>query len=305
MVRLGMTRIAAMWIGLACIVLPPEAAHGQRVKAKSVPALRLSKGLLLFGTANDCRIQTMANGPAGLLLRDPSGIRILPPDASSSSQLLFGPTDDCSISVAPEGASGLLLRDPRGVRILNPNSTQPSQLLFGPTDACTITADPSGPAGLNFRDPRGFRFEGDLGVDGALVARSITEVSSRSMKEQVTPISDALATLRRLQGVRFRWRAEHGGGADVGFIAEDVAEVLPEIVHAAAVVGAPSAMNYGKVAAVVVEAVKTQQEQIERLARENADLHRRLAALEARLEKSPSVAPSREARSGRHRPGGA
>lgn len=54
--------------------------------------------------------------------------------------------------------------------------------------------------------------------------------SSRRHKQNIEPIDDALAKVEDLSGVRFDWNPEQGGGQDTGFIAEEVAAVLPELV---------------------------------------------------------------------------
>jgi len=108
---------------------------------------------LLFGPTDDCRISVDPDGPGGLLLRDPGGIRILNPDRAGPDALLFGPTQDCRISVDPGGPGGLLLTDPGGIRILSPDDSVTPTLLFGPTNDCGITADAG--IGLIIVDPEG------------------------------------------------------------------------------------------------------------------------------------------------------
>jgi hypothetical protein len=52
----------------------------------------------------------------------------------------------------------------------------------------------------------------------------------------VRPVGDALGLVKRLRGVRYQWdAAAHPGrnfqaGEQIGFIAQEVEEVLPEIV---------------------------------------------------------------------------
>jgi len=60
--------------------------------------------------------------------------------------------------------------------------------------------------------------------------------SDRRWKTDITPLNDALATVEQLRGVRFDWRRNEfpemhfAEGRQIGFIAQDVEKVLPEIV---------------------------------------------------------------------------
>jgi hypothetical protein len=102
--------------------------------------------------------------------------------------------------------------------------------------------------------------------------------SSIRWKQNVQPLGDALAMVGQLRGVRFDWDAEHGGKHDVGMIAEEVGEVLPEIVVYEANGVDAAAMDYSKLTPLLVEAVNA-------LAEENRALKQQLAELEARFAK--------------------
>ena len=235
--------------------------------------------VLKFGFGNNpnniCSIGIDRKFP-GLVLRDPSGIRALSPDPEGPTRLIFGPTDDCTIGIDPE-LSGLILRDPRGIRILPPPSTSTDgpRILFGPTDDCSIGIEP-GTQGLRFRDPGGFFF------NGSVFAQAFVQTSSRKLKEDIKPIERPLEILKKLRGVSFRWNEGFGGKKDVGFIAEEVAEVLPQAVAPAALDGSPG-VNYGNLVAVAVEGIKDQEAKIEGLEKENAALRAKLTGLESQL----------------------
>ncbi len=91
----------------------------------------------------------------------------------------------------------------------------------------------------------------------------------------------------------FRWDARHGGRSDLGLTAEEVREVLPELVWSDEAGGA-SGLNYGRVGVLAVGAIQEMQAGQEQLAQqherelralraENAELAARLAKLEAML----------------------
>lgn len=103
---------------------------------------------------------------------------------------------------------------------------------------------------------------GSLTVNGTLSAGSIIETSSIRFKENVQNIINPLETVNKLQGVTYTW-IESGKG-DVGFIAEEIEKVIPELVEKSED-GVVQGMNYGKLTALLVEVVKTQQLQIDEL----------------------------------------
>ena len=127
-----------------------------------------------------------------------------------------------------------------------------------------------------------------LDVAGNIRCVSLTETSSRSLKKNIKPIEGALDKVSRLQGVAFNWTSEAGGKADLGFVAEDVAKVLPELVTWEEEGVKASGLKYGHLTAVTVEAIKELRDQIQAkddriadLVKENESIRARLARIEA------------------------
>ncbi len=89
--------------------------------------------------------------------------------------------------------------------------------------------------------------------------------SSIRWKKNIKLINNPLEKLKKLRGVYFDWDMQHGGGHDVGMIAEEVGEVLPEIVVYEPNGIDADGMDYSKLTPLLVEAVKAQQGLIERL----------------------------------------
>lgn len=118
-----------------------------------------------------------------------------------------------------------------------------------------------------------------LDVEGDIKCVQLIETSSRSMKENVRPLSGALDTLSRLQGVTYRWKPELGGRQDIGFIAEDLGKVVPEVVKWETPGEKAAGIDYGHLTALAVEAIKEQQAQIAALKRENAAIRKELDEL--------------------------
>lgn len=98
--------------------------------------------------------------------------------------------------------------------------------------------------------------------------------SSARWKRDVRLIDEPLEKIMRMRGVYFTWDEEHGGGHDVGMIAEEVGQVLPEIVVYDKNGVDADGMDYSKTTPLLVEAVKA-------LKVENDELKDRIEVLEA------------------------
>ena len=97
----------------------------------------------------------------------------------------------------------------------------------------------------------------------SLASLAFLSYSSRRYKENITPIGDPISKIKNLQGVSFAWKSS--GEKDIGFIAEDVGKIIPEIVSFEENGVDANSMDYPKLTALLVEAVKAQQERIDKL----------------------------------------
>jgi len=103
--------------------------------------------------------------------------------------------------------------------------------------------------------------------------------SSRRWKENIKPISDALNKVERLRGVSYDWKT--GGNHDIGLIAEEVGEVIPEIVDYEDNGKDAKGLDYARLVAVLIEAVKELDDKSKDLQSENEKLEARLSELES------------------------
>jgi hypothetical protein len=128
---------------------------------------------------------------------------------------------------------------------------------------------------------------GEVHFAGTVRAPAFVTTSSARYKQDIEPLRDTGSALQRLHGVRFTWK--DSGQASLGLIAEEVAAVFPEVVERDAD-GQAAGVNYSALVAVLVEAVKDQQAQLEvqdaKLAAYRAEVAAqqvRVAGLESRL----------------------
>jgi hypothetical protein len=131
----------------------------------------------------------------------------------------------------------------------------------------------TGNVAIGATDPAGYR----LYVNGPAYATGGWQPSDLRLKADLRGIDDALGKVLRLNGVSFRWRTEEHpdrglpGGRHYGLVAQEVEQVLPEVVGDGP--GGEKALAYSELIPVLVEAVKE-------LKTENEALKQRIEALE-------------------------
>jgi hypothetical protein len=92
--------------------------------------------------------------------------------------------------------------------------------------------------------------------------------SDRRLKENITPIANALDKVKALTGVEFNWKAEHKEahgheGHDTGVIAQEVQEVMPTAVRTNDT--GYLAVRYEKLIGLLIEANKELANRVEHL----------------------------------------
>ena len=106
---------------------------------------------------------------------------------------------------------------------------------------------------------------GNLKVSGTINAGgTITAASDKRLKKDVTSLDDSLDKILGLRGVEFSWinrRSEKG--RQIGFIAQEVEEIYPELVYTDS--KGMKSVAYQNLVAPLVEAIREQQTQIETL----------------------------------------
>ena len=119
-----------------------------------------------------------------------------------------------------------------------------------------------------------------LHVLGNVLASNIHGPSDLRLKTRVTLFTNVLEKLEKIHGVSFEWNALSEslgctpGSMGIGVMAQEVEAVFPELVTTWGEEGY-KAIDYGRLAAVLVEAIKELQA-------ENGVLTRRIAAVEGR-----------------------
>lgn len=208
-------------------------------------------------------------------LRDKAGVPTNVANiGGNGSMQVFPTTDSGGLSIdgsaVPTGATmGLLIGNTAvnfGLMLTGTTSSCPScfQLVrYGSHTALSIAAS------------------GNATFIGSVTATSFPTSSDARLKTNITPFSDALSAVLKLRPVRYALKSD--GKPSLGFIAQEVERVVPEVVSYNN--DGMRAVDYGKLTAVLAGAVQEQDIALKKLNRENTELRGRLDKLELQLAK--------------------
>ena len=101
----------------------------------------------------------------------------------------------------------------------------------------------------------------DLHLAGTANAANFNTTSDATLKTNVETLTGSLDAVKSLRGVSFDWL--ENGNSEVGFIAQEVEEVVPEVVSTND--QGIKSVKYGNMVALLIEAMKEQQAQIDEL----------------------------------------
>ena len=186
------------------------------------------------GTAN----QVLTTDGAGVLTFGDPGLSITNTVSDSNT---FYPT----LTTATSGTA-------TGINVSN------TKLNFVPqTGLLTTTAISVSTATINGGSINGTTIGASTAAAGTFT--TVTETSSIEYKENVNPITNALDAVLQLAGVTYD-RKDGSSRNEAGLIAEETAKVLPNLVTYKD--NKPNGINYTKLSAYLIEAVKTLSEEI-------------------------------------------
>lgn len=100
---------------------------------------------------------------------------------------------------------------------------------------------------------------GDAKITGIITAGDFNSTSDRKLKTNIKNIEDPIEKILRINGVSFNWKET--GKSTMGVIAQEVEQVLPELVSDTN----PKTVNYNGLVGLLIECIKDQQKQIDQL----------------------------------------
>jgi hypothetical protein len=117
---------------------------------------------------------------------------------------------------------------------------------------------------------------------GQAIADGWTTYSSRRWKTNIHPLHAALAKVEQLRGVSYDLK--DSGKHEIGVIAEEVGEVVPEVVTYDNNGTGAQAVDYGRLTALLIEATKEQQALIEKQQRQIRTQQTQIAHLSSQVK---------------------
>ena len=203
---------------------------------------------------------------------DPDGSNAADGDGISSNATIY----DSLGSHAAIGVSSLVKQDPAGIENAGPLQGQAGK----PSSVAFFARALNGQVTSTVN--RNFSFYGDSGI---LInneeIRSKADVvafaaSDKRLKKNIKAIELPIDKIKKIRGVRFKWKKngpdwtkdkyfgnESGSLSDIGVIAQEIQEVLPEVVRERS--NGYLAVDYKKIVPLLIEGIKDQQKQIEEL----------------------------------------
>jgi hypothetical protein len=129
----------------------------------------------------------------------------------------------------------------------------------------------------------------------------IRTASDERLKTQIAPLEGSLERILKVQGVSYYWKNQEsfGSAKDIGFIAQDLEKVVPEVVKQSPDSEHRRSVSYANMVAILVEAIKEMYQdvmghsreiaslkaEVESFKAENAQLKENDAEMKARLDK--------------------
>ena len=107
------------------------------------------------------------------------------------------------------------------------------------------------------------------------VSGDVNSNSDIKLKTNIKTLTNSLEKVLQMRGVEFD-RIDIEGKHQIGFIAQEIEEIVPDVVSEN---NGIRSVSYGNITALLVEAIKEQQEQIEYLKKENKKIQKNMRNL--------------------------
>ena len=129
-------------------------------------------------------------------------------------------------------------------------------------------------AGIGDRNSESYTTDVVLHVHGKIKHQGVVEDSDERLKENIKPLESQLNNIKQLKPSKFDWKDQTKScyTDDVGFIAQEIRNILPILVTGDESEGDMLSVNYSKLTPILVKAIQEQQEIIESLTKRIEDL---------------------------------
>jgi hypothetical protein len=237
----------------------------------------LPSGALTFGVAS----YNLSGGAVEKMRIDSTGNVGIGVSTPEEKMHIFGDAPFLKIENNTEDASGIIMEDAQ-------DPGQNGRIVYD-SGANKLYLQAHGGTGFEMDSSRDIKINESLGI--GVAANGTTgrldcsndvvafSTSDERLKENIKPLDNALDKVLKISGVSFDWKelteeekkTIHGNeGHDIGVIAQEIEEVLPEVVTERD--NGYKAVKYEKIVPLLIESIKEQQKQIENLKKEIKEL---------------------------------
>jgi hypothetical protein len=198
--------------------------------------------------------RTNSNGTRNIMIGTNSGLT----NSTGSSNVFLGD----AAGYMSTGSGNIFIGNNAGFNETNSNtliidnSSTMTPMIWGEMDNNRVVIN-----GRSSDNPSGYTFYVNGSAGGVF---GWNNLSDARLKKNIVTIADPLEKVMKLRGVNFEWKDEDAleKGTRFGFLAQEAEEIIPEVVNNT---GEYWSMQYGPISALLVEAMKEQQKQIETL----------------------------------------
>jgi len=239
---------------------------------------QFSTGTMAWGTNNTTRMFLLSDGKLGIGNSSPgSTLTVGSTDGTVPGEITLNPT-----AASNEGGQINFKRSLNGSTVdwsIDQYGTSASDArfrIFNTSELNGMVIKENGFIGMGNSAPTV-----RLQVTGDIIANSIAGSSDARFKTNISPITNSLQKVLALRGVHFNWNTTafpkrmFSDKKTIGFIAQEVEKVVPEIVQTENTPEQYKSVHYDKVVALLVEAIKEQQKQINQLQKQVKKLRKK------------------------------
>lgn len=239
---------------------------------------QFSTGTMAWGTNNTTRMFLLSDGKLGIGNSSPgSTLTVGSTDGTVPGEITLNPT-----AASNEGGQINFKRSLNGSTVdwsIDQYGTSASDArfrIFNTSELNGMVIKENGFIGMGNSAPTV-----RLQVTGDIIANSIAGSSDARFKTNISPITNSLQKVLALRGVHFNWNTKafpermFSDKKTIGFIAQEVEKVVPEIVQTENTPEHYKSVHYDKVVALLVEAIKEQQKQINQLQKQVKKLRKK------------------------------
>jgi len=213
-----------------------------------------ANGIVLSGSTIQIRGTLVGASP----LKIAGGIEIVQLEGQPTTAMSF--ENDTKVYFGDNEASYLAYSTSRATAQLELSSSNAGVAIYG-TSTYIDQKLGIGVSGNNIT--HGITLPDSADDTGKIKANAYVTYSSISLKENISKIKNPIDILKNIEGVTFNWKKNKK--EDIGFIAEHVGKQLPQIVEWEDNQTYAQGMDYNKIVPILVEAIKCQQSQIDKL----------------------------------------